>query len=110
MSRRTTGGPRGSPPRAGSGASCRGSARRLAEEAGGAEEQDGDEEAEAHQLFHRGREEDGAHRFGDRDEDAAGEGSGKTSHPPDDDDVERGDGQPETARGLKGQDGGDERP
>jgi len=29
---------------------------RSCEEAGGAEEQDGDEETEAHQLFHRGRE------------------------------------------------------
>src|SRR6266508_3576229 len=62
-----------------------GSARDPAEEAGGAEEQDGDEETEAHQLFHRGREEDGAHRLGDRDEDAAYEGSGQTSHPSDED-------------------------
>src|SRR5258705_801114 len=86
-----------------------GSARGLAEEAGRAEEQDGDEETEAHQLLHGRREEDGAHRLGERDENAAHEGSGQASHAPDDDDVERGDGQPEPARGLYRQDGRDER-
>src|SRR5262244_2997949 len=96
-------------PRATSAASfMRRSGRRPAEEAGRPQEQYRDQEPEAHPLLHRRREEHGAHRFRHRDQDPAHEGARKAAHPADDNDVERGHGEPETARRLERQDRRDE--
>src|SRR5262249_10658507 len=95
--------------RAASAASfMRGSRRRLAEEAGWPEKQDRGQGPGAHQLLHRRRKEYGAHRFGHRDQDPAHEGAGQAAHAADDDNVERGHGEPEAARRLEGQDRRDE--
>src|SRR5262245_58815804 len=61
--------------------------RATSEEAGGPEEQDEDEHAEAHELLHGWRQEGRTERLRHRDEKAPGERARQAPHPADDDDV-----------------------
>src|SRR5207245_10608336 len=62
----------------------------VAEEAGGAEEQDEDQEREARELLQRGLEEDRPERLRDRDEQPPGGRAEEAPHPAGAHDAERG--------------------